>query len=416
MRGQLKRAVSLMALLLAAAPACRCDESTDTPDAGDTGVPEASVPPEAGLSDAGPDADATLPPDATQHDFCNEPFFKLPIDGQTESTAGISIRERLIAWAKRKRIPTSDRSEVYLLNLQTCVEQVLTSGSEAYAPEVRGDDIFWYDLKDGSETFCSDLYHYARATGEASRLTATAGCEMGTGATGDYLAYSYSQTPTDPPSLRLWNLQTGDDIELSPDWTNIQAEYFHVDEQRVVWVAYTQDPLSVGRDVFYRDLPAGQTQHIDASYDGYQYFPFVWQEWVTWMDMAGHTQYPSGISLYNLATQVRIQLVTDDYAAVLAPIRDGLVAYNTSLYSGTNQLNPSDLEIFEIATGATRRLTTEPTYLRAKAMDPPFMVLMNRLNLNVAAMNDYYIANLELLGVIDAGGNLLPGGPVISPP
>ena len=82
--------------LIAGATACGCEETPADRDAdsGDASLPDAHVPdarvPDAQIPDAG--SDAAVPPDAIQHSFCNEPFFKLPIDGQSERTSGIAMQ------------------------------------------------------------------------------------------------------------------------------------------------------------------------------------------------------------------------------------------------------------------------------------------------------------------------------------
>jgi hypothetical protein len=97
-------------------------------------------------------------------------------------------------------------------------------------------------------------------------------------------------------------------------------------------------------------------------------------------------------------------------------INDGLVLYNTSAYTGTENLNPSDLELYEMNSAVSRRLTTVDSNLRARGIDLPYALIIHRLFLPSPGQNDFYIANLEALGVIDASGVLIPGGPVIDPP
>ncbi len=55
-------------------------------------------------------------------------------------------------------------------------------------------------------------------------------------------------------------------------------------------------------------------------------------------------------------------------------------------------------------------------YVAPAVLAAPYLILIHLLNLPNTEKNDFYIANLEALGVIDAFGNLLPGGPVITPP
>jgi hypothetical protein len=79
-------------------------------------------------------------------------------------------------------------------------------------------------------------------------------------------------------------------------------------------------------------------------------------------------------------------------------------------------VNPSDIELYGIASGTSRRLTSAESNLRVRAIDVPYHLFIHRLFLGHSFQNDFYVANLEALGVIDATGTLIPGDPVIDPP
>ncbi len=407
--------VAGLALLAAT---CRCEETPagwDAGDAGDGALPEAGL--DAGLDaeavvDARPDV--VVPPDAILHDFCDQPYFKLPMDGQNELTNDIDIDGHRIVWSWSKNPSQTLSGEIHMLDLSTCIERQLTAGARTAFVYVHGDHIVWDDRRDGWDPWCSELYHYDLSTDTEERLTETTLCELEPKTNGRFVAYRRTDTTSDPSSLRLLDRQTGDDIELSPDWTNVES--FDINERYVVWVAYTQDAQSVGRDVFYHDLMTGLTHHLDATYPRYQYWIFLWNDWVTVRGSDAYLTPPSFMALYNLDTQEERSLVEGDYSVASGPIDRGLVVWNTSEYTGTQNLFPADMVLYDIGSTDTRRLTTQDGVVAPTSIALPYLLVINRLYLSYPTQNDYYIANLEALGVIDATGNLLPGGPVITPP
>jgi hypothetical protein len=406
------------ALLAVSAGACRCEEQPAGEDAG----PDASdgALPDARLQDARPDArtdartDAQVLPDATQHYFCDEPFFKLPIDGITERTVGISMQGHRIAWTKRLVSDPDKISDIHLLDLGSCIERQITSGFRAGRVHLHGNHLVWDDLRDGYQPWCGEIYHHDIILQTTQRLTETFQCEIEPKSNGRHIAYRRMETDIDAPSLRLLDRQTGIDIELSPAWTNIES--FDLNDRYVVWVAYTQDPLSVGRDVFYHDLATGETHHIDATYQRYQYWVFLWEDWVTWQGTDAHLSGPSFLTLYNLATNEERLLLEGDYSVGSGPISGAQVVFSTSLYKGTTSVFPADIEIYDVNANDFRRLTTSDGMIAPTAISSPYLLMIRFLGLPDRFQNDFYVANLETLGVLDASGMLLPGDPVIDPP
>ena len=400
------------------AATCRCEETPVVADAGDGAPPDARL--DAGVDaegEAGLDArpDAEVPPDAVQHDFCDQPYFKLPIDGQTERTGGIEISGTRIAWSKRTYPSDQMLGEVYLLDIVTCIERQLTTNTEAGWVDIHGNDIVWDDRKDGRDPWCTELRHYDLIEDVEDRLTETTECELEPKTNGRYVAYRRKDTTSDPTSLRLLDRQSGTDIELSPDWTNIES--FDINDSYVVWVAYTQDSQSVGRDVLYHDLQTGQTHHLDATYPRYQYWVFLWNDWVTIRGSDAHLSGPKFLGLYNLSTQQERSLLEGDWSVGSGPIDRSLVVWNTSEYTGSQSLFPADMVLYDIRSMDTRRLTTSAGNVAPTAIASPYLLYIHFLFLSSSRFqNDFYVANLEALGVLDATGSLLSGGPVITPP
>jgi hypothetical protein len=86
------------------------------------------------------------------------------------------------------------------------------------------------------------------------------------------------------------------------------------------------------------------------------------------------------------------------------------------MYKATNTVFPADVEVYDIGTTDYRRLTSNNGLVAPTAISPPYLLMIRFLGLPDRFQNDFYIANLEALGVLDATGNLIPGDPVIDPP
>lgn len=89
---------------------------------------------------------------------------------------------------------------------------------------------------------------------------------------------------------------------------------------------------------------------------------------------------------------------------------------NTSVYTSSTSLFPADMELYDIGSGLSRRLTTQEGITAPVAMASPYLLVIRFLGLYDPFMNDYWIANLEALGAIDGAGSLVPGDPVFTPP
>jgi hypothetical protein len=276
-----------------------------------------------------------------------------------------------------------------------------------------GDTLVWAEWRHVGEFTCSDLYRMTLSTGDSTRLTHSTGCELEPRTNGKHIAYLHAND-VDPRSLRLLDLETGLDIELAPDQANIES--FDMNERYVVWVAYTGDAQSVGRDMYYRDLLLGQTFHIDATYERYQWWTFIWEDWVTWRGSDAYLAGPSHLVLYNLVTQEERLIVEEDWATSNGQIDDGLIFYNTAQYTGTTDIFPADIEVHDLRTSSYRRLTRSAGEVSSEGFDYPYLVIIRLLYHTDRFMNDFYVANLERLGVTDASGLLVPGDPVIDPP
>jgi hypothetical protein len=380
-------------------------------DAGDGALPDVTVP-DAWIDGRVPDGQ--VPPDVVQYDFCDEPYFKLPIDGQTEYTSNVAIQGGRVAISKRPANELMSQS-IYVLDLESCLSKQITQGFRTNFVSIMGDEVVWDDFKDYEYGVnCTDLYRHDLTTAVTEPVTQTPYCETDARTNGRHIVFQQLDTLIDPRSLHVLDRQTDLDLELAPVGTSINS--YDLNDRYVVWAGYTGEATSIGRDVFWHDLASGETNHIDATYPRYQEWVFVWEDWVTIRGTDAYQTGPSYLEVYRLSTQETIPIVADDSAVSAGWIQGGLVFYNTSAYTGTANLNPSDIEVFSVDSLTTRRLTTTDSNLRVTAVALPFLVIIHRLFLTDRFQNDYYLANLEALGVLDASGVLIPGDPVIIPP
>jgi hypothetical protein len=126
---------------------------------------------------------------------------------------------------------------------------------------------------------------------------------------------------------------------------------------------------------------------------------------------------PFHAQLFDIDTQTESTITQNEEGFCYSTIHKTLVTHLTTHYRdpALDGLWPVDLEIHDVASGISRRLTTESSRLNQVRIFEPYLLIIDVLGAN-EQMNDYYIANLRKLGVTDDQGNLVAGGPVITPP
>lgn len=396
-----------LALLISVSCLVRCvDNGTgDEPDAGlEAGTADAS-PVDAGLEASVPDAQVR--PDARTFDFCGDAVFKLPFDGQNGYLSGQELEGAQVYYSFRR---LGELGQIYRFDLELCEEQQLTLGGSAmYFGVMNG--ILVYDRYSPNDPLCRDLDVMDATELTIEPLLDSPDCESRPRTNGRHVTYLRQPDSSSPGSFRLYDRLQGTDVELTP-FTGLKSP--NMSDRYVVWTAVAPTPLSEGSDVLVHDLATGETTQLEASYDKWQDWVFVWEDYVTWSGAEGDLVPPYHLVLYDLVTGDTELLLEGDYTVSIAPIRAGLVAYNTSRYTGLAARAPSDIELHDIETQVTRRITAESGNLRAARIDPPYLLMT--LDLGQALKDDLYVANLEALGVLDASGFLIPGGGVIYPP
>jgi hypothetical protein len=298
-------------------------------------------------------------------------------------------------------------AKVFRFDLERCEEQQLSLGGNASRFGI-SDDVLIYGHYPDDTPHCPDLYAVDLSDLSVTALLDSPACESRPRTNGRHLTYYWKPDEDSPGEYRLRDMQLGTDETLFP-YVGMKSP--NLSDRYLVWTALDPIPGSEGSDVFVRDLATGDTTRLEASLDKWQDWIFVWDDWVTWSGAEGDLVPPYHLVLYNLVTREATRLLENDYSVSIAPIRDGLVAYNTSRYTGTTALDPSDIEIYDLQRRIRRRVTASPGFLRAARIDPPYLLMA--FAHGQALMYDLYVVNLERLGVLDENGRLIPGDGVL---
>lgn len=403
-----------------------CEETAPGADAGaDAGV-DASRADVALIPDAmTPDAEIVHPGPISeiQYAFCDEPFFQLPIGGPDEYTFGHSLWNTRLSYSRGPR-GSEFVVDVYLLDLQTCVEYRLTEGIASTSTWLRDSEVLYQDGKEVLEPsfYCSDLYRYDLETWLPERLTSLPQCEENARSNERFIAYERNtrlEGYDSPRENLVWDLETGTTTQYAPP--EALAGNYDISDRYLVWSGYTQLTGSLGKDVYYMDLDTGETVHIPRSADYYCYKVRVWGEYMTYHCSEYWTSHPYHLFLRHIPTGQELQLddpASDDHGIMVGVLYKNLVSWNTSRFMGEVGTfeDRTDIEMYDIDTGVRRRLTSGPSMLAIGYVYLPYALFGMPAPPYGNNVMYYYIANLESLGVVDATGNLIPGDPVIDPP
>ena len=406
---------------------CGCNDKPSSVQDGEVG--DASV--YDAMPDSGKDAEVeeeggvngNWPPEPVTYDFCDEPFFKLPIDGQTEISLGVELGGKGVIYTK-KPIGTQYKFRLYYFDVETCREYPLTTEEEGVAPgwlhenkviysacgdfcskdPPKGGDLFMIDLEDWSKSKILEEYTGVIAPRFNGRHVV-------------FLEYEPGDWEPNPPPMRLavWDMATEEKVALTP-W-GAGSPYFAISERFVAWSGYFGLEGQVGKDVAYYDLQTGEMLHLESTLPWHQMGIDVWGNNIVWAACEDGMTPPFHTKLYNIKTQVETTITDNEEGLSYATIHKNLVSYITcNMRDESEQGNwPADLVLYEIGTGKERRLTTESGKLNQIRIFEPYLLTGDVLGTH-PNMNDYYIANLRMLGVTDEDGNLLEGDPVITPP
>ncbi len=406
-------AACLITAMLLFHPGCGCSEKSEaeTDAAIDAHITDAG---DADIADA--DASPSLPDGETQHTFCDEPFFKLPIHGPTQETYHLTMWKEEIVYSVTE--PNTTKRDIYLMDLSTCIEKRISYSGRGTGAAVDDEKIIWRDSRNASDDpyHCDDFFKYDFSVGQEERITNNPECKGGVTLYGDWLAYRQAESTTsERTNLILTKYGSGEEKIIVPGtWLPISPV---LSERYLVFGAQSIDSTSMGRDAYYYDLVEETLNRVTETSD---IFCNQLQSSGDWFMYAGSyysMQMPFRVGLYNIPEKRHIALSPDEDAIPSIALHEKLAAWTTMIYSGIHYAGPVDIEMYDIKQETRRRLTKESGGLGAIAMFFPYLVMADaKIYTGNILQNDFYVANLVKLGITDEDGNLLPGEGVIEPP
>lgn len=410
-------AFGLVVWMVLAGAGCGCegassggaDASVDAADARQ----EASVAQDAGR-DGGADArpDATWPPVGVSYDFCDEPFFKLPIDSETQKTPRVHL------WGSGLLYPKTDAGDseshrLFYFDLEQCKEYRIAGNEEQGGGNI-WESLIVYSLCDGcsNDPFRgTDLEMIDVEDWHRERLTDDHPGRISPIHNGQQILFLRidDYNPPNAPVTPLGMLDTvsGEEIELEPS-----GGYYAISERHAVWRSH----MGGGSHVAYMDLQTEEIVHIESTWPWNQMGLDTWGNYIVWVASENYVDPPFHARLYHVRSGQETVLTEDEETLCYATIHENLVAWTTTHYRDPSieGIRPADIELYDIKTGLHRRLTSQPSRMRQSRVFQPYLLIIDVGEQK--SMHDWYVANLEKLGVIDAQGNLLDGPPVIDPP
>jgi hypothetical protein len=406
-------------------PACSCSDQKPVVDQ-DGGHPDGEIVfdadgVDARAIDAAADSGGVGPVETVHFDFCDEPLFKLPMDGHTEQTAYPDMWGHQISYV-RHPVGVYEILNPYRFDIDRCTEEQLTAESRASVTSICPELIIWSDGRyylQGQDDHCGDIHILYFDSFEEVRLTDDKDCEFLEETNGMYLAYTKAvydpdQSPMPGPSvLKLMDLSDFEVIELAPG--EAETAYLDMDETHLVWGAGTAEPDSIGRDIHYRNLQSGETRRVVESGPYWTHQVSVSSGHIVYRASETYQAGSLSLHLYIIDSEEHIVLAENDDAWPRGAVGGNLVAWATDKYGG-GLGQPNDIEMYDIRSGRFRRLTTRASELRPHALQFPYLLIYDDLGLDERLQYDYYVANLVKLGVTDDEGNLLEGEAVLEPP
>jgi hypothetical protein len=412
--------VKSMRALFLAVVACIIGACEKNPAAGvDSGVDGAL---DADAAPVVPDADARVgdgaPPEAIPFGGCDQAFIKLPIDGSLVEFAGADVWGDRVVVSLYKGLGRN----IHLFDLAGCNEYRLTDRAMAFGPTLHESSVFWIDEtkpEDLPPTYRTTTYRYDLDDWMVEPLFAL---EFGTSqiqSNGAVAAFSQSGDESiSSYSLNLYDLETGIVEQIVPPIGPAPAykvDSFSINDHWLVFTAFSNAPGAEGRDVFVHDLNTSVTTHVESTLAERQNLVKVWGEYAVWSNSIYASAPPHTLVLYHLLTGNEQVIVEDDGSATMGLIHRNLVAYTTDRYQTGYHMYPADIEVYDIETGAYRRITTFPSDLRAIRLYYPWLLAIDYLEIT-SSHQDFYVINLERLGITDVTGHVLEGDPVLEPP
>ncbi len=363
-------------------------------DGGDTGVADADV-----EVDGDVDVDADVEIDAAP----NPNVYELPPTGQT-TLSGFTNAGYIITYAdSRSTSLLSD--DVYYVDLVTMLEHQVTNREMPQgSPCVYENEIIFHDFQYSdapSQNFQIELHHFDILSEVDTRLTNEVSNKLFPVFNGEYILYRSNQGCGD---VNIYNLTL---MNRATTEATVVAECGQAAETHSIsqfYAAWAARPVGGGsKDVFVRDLQAEYTFRVDSTEVGTQYFPHTDEDRVVWQDdRDGRRE----VYMYTFATGQEECLTPDEWEQGWPHLRDGIVSWSDYSYSQqSGQTGASDIVVHEIATGVSRRVTSQSRTWMPRFVDSGWMLYGLWITGNQFKL---YAHDLVADGILTNDGHVIP--------
>jgi len=398
----------ILATLLASGCGSACGGANPGSNANRDAGPELDIAlQDAEPRDADPDgSDATDDggrPVGIQYDYCDQDLFKLHF-GPTEDFVSLFLHDHYVVSSRWVDYPEQNTlHDLYMLDLHECKEYMLIKAPRVQAAgSMLGKEIVGSDSS--YENYTSELFLYDIEQWNYTRLTFTPGSEGHPRYNGRHLIYwDGNDAPEGKCGLTLWDMQTDEKTTLA-SWQSA-PEVHALSDRYAAWTAYSFDPPGYGKDVFYHDLQTSTTTRIESTGQFHTTFLDLDGDRIVWTEN-DNDHY--NVILYEIETGEETHLTGDGNDHMAPLIRKNLVVFATYRYAGGRFVaDPAhrDLELYDLDTGVSRRITKESTTWTPRKFDPPWLLFVKALG---SHKFEVYVMNMLKAGVIDEAGNLIP--------
>jgi beta propeller repeat protein len=243
---------------------------------------------------------------------------------------------------------------------------------------------------------------YNIATAVETRLTDSVSIKAYVRFNHDYIIYNCSEGCSGPGdfNLSLMNRHT-QDVTVVAECDQDPSGHTSIADRYAAWTA--RPFPGHNKDVFVRDLQAGLTFRIESTDFADQYFPHTDDEHVVWQDWRDGRR---EIYMYDLSTGQEVCLTPDGWEQAWPNLRNGIVSWCDYRFSQEwGEMGRCDVYVYEIATGAGRRVTTESKYWMPRFVDSGWMLY----GLWIQGMKyKLYAHDLVGDGILTTDGHVIP--------
>ena len=362
--------------------------------------------------DAADSGEATPPP-SVRYDFCDDPIWPIPHEaGPNLEIRMDALGDGMLAYRIRIMAPGDLHDEYYVFDIASCTEYDMTSYVSEYgffAGIGHGRIVLRDRYYINNEDSVTKLKVVDPTTWQVDTVVSIpTGVQYTTGrSNGQVIAYFLTRDPrTDPQKLWLYDLDTGDSTNV---WSGgLRYSYMAVTDSFVLFEPFSNDPNCTGAITHYVDLSDLSQADIPETCEKSQHYYFGSGRRIGYLEARGALPAPYTCVVLDLDTHEKWVLTEDDKSDCAGGMDGDIVLWSTGRYRTDN--DPSwligDIMAMDLATGLQRRLTTEPRLLGAGMyMSLPYAIFY-------VTRGQYYVVNLEALGIVDGDGHLIDGPPL----